>query len=84
MTPDSEFFPASEVAMDSPKLAWLKKHGIRSIEHDWTGTDFEGTHEPRWQAFIGDKNGMCADTEDEALAALCVEHGIKLWFEETA
>ena len=95
-----ELFPPESVTMDSPRIAWMKRHGITVVCHDWTGTDFENTAEPRWQAFssnafrrqgpsfrhpvIWANEGDRCDTEDEAVVALAQEMGLKLWNEEGA
>lgn len=96
----TELFPAEAVAMDSPRLRWLKRHGITTKQHDWTGTDLEGSCEPTWQAFSRKAfrvqglsckypvrwttRGPLCDTEDEAIAAIAIAIGIKLWNEENA
>jgi hypothetical protein len=97
MSTDELFDPAS-VAMDSPRLAWMKRHGISVFCYDWTGTDFEGTDEPRYEgqskkAFaiqgpsckhpvVWTNRGPRCDTEDQAIEAIAKEIGIKLWNEE--
>lgn len=97
---NDELFPAEAVTMDSPRLAWMKRHGISVIQHDWTGTDFENTDEPRWQArsekafriqgpsckrpVIWTNRGPCCDTEDQAIEAIAKDMGIRLWNEEGA
>ena len=86
--------------MDSPKLAWLKKHGITVKCHDWKGTDYEGSDEGRWQAFSRDSYAIESDyfddgffwcnqsdlceTEDEALQNIATHLGLKLWNEEAS
>lgn len=68
-----------------------KKHGVRTVLNDWTGTDFEGTDEPPWHAFIasplrlpGDVLALdgIGDNEDDAIAQMAIKHRIKLWNEE--
>lgn len=89
-----ELFPVEAVAMDSPRLAWMKKYGVTTVCHDWTGTDLQGSCEPPWQAFAkgahwtdktGAKrhDGSLYDTEDAAIAGLAIWCDIKLWNEET-
>jgi len=83
-----ELFPFDDVRMDSPKLAWMKKHGVRVVQHDWTGTDFEGSDEPRWQAVIGGYRNphycIRMDTEDEAIEEAAMVLGVPLWNEDDA
>ncbi len=79
--------------MDSPKLAWLKKHGVTVKQHNWKGTEIEGSNEPtfeamashHWTDLLGhsheDANGWGYD-EDEALTELAKWCGWKLWNEE--
>ena len=91
-----ELFAPESVAMDSPKLAWMKKHGIITCYHA------PGHVEPTWfagfQDWWPDRTGsdfFCeetmhngdsrigeGETETEALAALCAAWEIKLWNEE--
>lgn len=49
MMPSEELFPVAEVAMDSPRLAWSKRHGIISWYDDGrrAGEEF---CEPQWFA----------------------------------
>lgn len=47
MTPD-ELFPASEVALDSPRLLWLRRHGILTWFDDGKRDGY--TIEPEWFA----------------------------------
>ena len=88
-----EMFPPDTVAMDSPKLAWLKRHGVTVIKHNFAGTDIEGSDEPTFEACgwhsWTDKCGRDHETqngwgydEDEALQNLAKHCGWKLWNEE--
>lgn len=89
----SELFPAEAVAMDSPRLAWLKKHGLE-IAHTGNMAGLEddfGDEIPLWVCRVVGKGenelyGPCeidgGDTADEACANLAKARGIPLWNEE--
>ena len=79
----------------SPRLAWIKKHGL-TIRHDSkiqpdAEDEFSGERLypfvvyagefPRDGIFAGNR-GAWGDSEDEALVAWAKSHGIKLWNEE--
>ena len=91
-----EMFPADSVAMDSPRLAWMKKHGIITYRspvepvcwfagfQDWW-PKLQGVH------FFAEETANNGDmrvgegvTEDGALVELAKYEGIKLWNEESA
>lgn len=90
---NEELFPTEAVAMDSPRLAWLKKHGLEIQD---TGSmagleDDFGDEIPAWVCRVSDKpeNALYApceieggDTPDEACANLAKVRGIPLWNEE--
>ncbi len=89
MSAPHELFPASEVASDSPRLAWLKRHGLELFDGD---PDLVGTESPEtgeeYQAWyclpIGSyelRKYSCGDTADEACANYAKAHGLKLWNE---
>ena len=81
-----ELFTEEQVSMDSPKLAWLKKHGIITLYHTHT----HGDCPPMWfagfqvwwpelsgvdffaeeTAHNGDSRIGSGESEDEALASL--------------
>lgn len=90
----SELFPVQEMAMDSPRLKWKKKHQIQ------TRKNVHGDPEP-WEAWWGDYSealerqlGSCGhvygpflavgETEEDALVQYSKSNGIKLWNEEGA
>lgn len=82
----SELFPIESVASPSPRLAWFKKHGIKT----WSLTQDERVNDDEkwWAAQF--TNGTrtrgsckCGRTEDEAIFNVCKYLGIKLWNEET-
>lgn len=87
-----ELFPPREVAMDSPRLRWLRKHGL-VLQHNagLTRADYEdGACD--WTCYVqaamhggvcGDCNIGGGDTEDEACADLAKNKGLKLWNEES-
>jgi hypothetical protein len=75
------FFPDETIAADSPRLAWLKKHHIRTHHNPLSGVL---TH-LQWEACLTgtNYNGLYfGATEDEAIAALATACGLKLWNEE--
>ena len=97
---DETLFPEAEIAMDSPRLAWMKRHGIVTfrLPADLWMAGFQA-----WRPDVldpaqffcdetganGDSRIGMADTEDEALADLLTcgyarERGIRLWNEEGA
>ena len=82
-----ELFPDASVAMDSPRLRWMKKHGVKTrYEGDcyisWIGDLDEaiehGGDDP-------DDGGYAeAETEDEAILLIAKAHHLRLWNEEEA
>jgi hypothetical protein len=93
-----ELFPAESVQMDSPRLAWIKKHGVvtyfhHNEAHGWPPTWFAG-FQKWWPELSGfdfwanetarncESRCACAGTEDEALTQLAVYYRIPLWNEE--
>ena len=86
-----ELFPAEAVTMDSPRLAWMKRHEIRT----WFSESVEPEDGP-WIAWLrsnaGDEDGIprdldaCGygDTEEGALGDLARRHNFHLWNEEAA
>lgn len=86
---NEELFPAEAVTMESPRLAWMKKYGVKThhaahLSEDeqpwcaWFSTD-EGSNG------VPDNPDECGygSTELEAVGALACESGTKLWNEET-
>lgn len=55
----------------SPRLAWMREHGIEVTENTLTGTGH--------LAFMPQNGCAFGDTEDEALIALAIALKIKLW-----
>lgn len=92
-----ELFPPESVAMDSPKLAWLKRHKVLtylSMPDDpdsrcWFAAFDEGEYiyENPADFFCqhlgenGNSRSGEGDTEDDAIAHLCRRSGLKLWNE---
>ena len=88
-----ELFPAASVAMDSPRLRWMKKHGV----HTEKLPDESGL-ERTWYAWVGDFNEAIehggddpnaggyalAETEDDAILLIAKANGLRLWNEEEA
>ena len=80
-----ELFTDAAVAMDSPRLRWMKKHGVK--------TRYDGE---RYMAWIGDLDEAIehggddpdaggyalAETEDDAILLIAKAHGLRLWNEE--
>ncbi len=80
-----ELFAPTEGAADSPRLAWLKRHGLVYYFSDFTGESPETGNDIRpWtpQEVLFGKAGV-GDTEDEACADYAQKHALKLWNEET-
>lgn len=73
----SELFPQSEGALDSPRLKWMKRFGIRvrmsPVSERVNVYEAEGGWDPRRYR---------AGTEDEALTAWARANGARLWNEE--
>lgn len=93
----SELFPTEAVTMDSPRLAWMKRHRVLTYHSTikpavwYAGLD-EANHEfdnpcdffAKEEAENGDRRIGFGDTEDEAIAVMCEKMHIKLWNEETS
>ena len=62
----------------SPRLAWMRKHGIM-IDSDYRD-DWDGEERP-FIAYVPYKVQAFGDTEDEALSALASKLNIKMWNE---
>lgn len=86
-----ELFPDASVAMDSPRLRWMKKHDVHTGKlHEESGL------ERPWSAWVGDfyeaiEHGgadpdaggyASASTEDDAILLIAKAHGLRLWNEE--
>ena len=69
-----ELFPASEVAADSPRLIWMRKHGIHLMEEPCA----DGM---AYRAFV-ETYAPPMKTEEEALLALAEMLDIADWREE--
>ena len=82
-----ELFTDAAVAMDSPRLRWMKKHGVQTrYDGDcyiaWVGDLDEaiehGGDDP-------DAGGYAkASTEDDAILLIANGYGLRLWNEEEA
>lgn len=76
MNPDLLFDVPEQL---SPRLAWMKKHNIRINENLVSGGDCA------FSAYMSgqpDCEVSYGKTEDDALQNLCIQYGLKLWFEE--
>ena len=80
-----ELFAVTEVSMDSPRLRWMKKHGVQTrYDGDcyiaWVGDLDEaiehGGADPEAGGYAE------ASTEDDAILLLANAHGLRLWNEE--
>lgn len=85
-----ELFTDAVVAMDSPRLRWMKKHDVHTAYFD----DGQGI----WAAWIGDFEEAAdhggsdpyaggyarGETEDDAILLIAKAHGLRLWNEEEA
>ena len=86
-----EMFPPESVAMESPRLAWLRKHALCTYHvkelrgecpetgntlKPWTCCKLELPGD-----VLAGKIGI-GDTEDECCADYAQKHGLKLWNEE--
>ncbi len=93
MNPD-ELFPAEAVTMLSPRLAWMKRHGLETEHLPNGGTECPetGSEIPHWICRVVKLNpnfshykqreiGM-GDTEDDACADYAKNAGVRLWNEE--
>jgi uncharacterized protein YfaP (DUF2135 family) len=93
---NEELFPVEQVQMDSPRLAWTKKHGIKThyaehAEYPWMAIAAMDEDKDRDIAEIMAEKCCLyeeqwrvaeGDTEDDAIYELCTQIGIKLWNEE--
>lgn len=96
MSTEPELFPAEAVTMDSPRLAWCKRHNAVTfhslIEPAVWMAGFSqnpvaaGDDAAQWMFEECGAHGSSrvgeGDTEDEALAEAARIHGIRLWNEE--
>jgi hypothetical protein len=90
----SELFPVEAVQMDSPRLAWMKKHGVITYRSPVEPVCWFAGFQEWWPklegvgffaketAHNGDIRVGEGATEDEALCQLAKWEGIKLWNEE--
>lgn len=87
---NDELLPPDAGVADSPRIAWMKAHGITT--HDRGDDCFFGP-DSRWLAWRAEdktraleecSSYLCpqAATEEEALYALALGLGLKLWNEE--
>lgn len=82
-----ELFTDAAVAMDSPRLRWMKKHGVQTLPDGdcyiaWIG-DLDDAIERRWAD--QDAGGYeKASTEDDAILLIAQAHHLRLWNEEEA
>ena len=82
-----ELFTDGAVAMDSPRLRWMKKHGVQTrYDGDcyiaWIG-DLDEAIERRWAGL--DAGGYeKASTEDDAILLIAKAYHLRLWNEEEA
>lgn len=68
----NELFPIAEVTAESPRLAWLKRHGVKTAQGALG-----------WSAWRQRDSCAChGDTENDAIADLADLMGVPLWNEE--
>lgn len=86
----SELFPIESMTQDSPRLQWMKRHGVQthftscgpSDDNDWQpwvaafGDPFQVVNQD------GDEAMGFGHTEDEAIRNLACIHQVRLWNEE--
>jgi hypothetical protein len=85
-----ELFPSETVTMDSPKLAWLKKHGLTTsyAENVGDAKDEFGNQAKPWTCAKIILGGRCigsmgyGDTEEDACADFAEKYDLLLWNEE--
>ena len=88
----NELFNISDVTHESPRLAWIKRHGVKT--HHSTHFDIDGEQpwcawdRSNWTGKDGDgipnEPGRCGfgETEHDAIADLADLLGVPLWNEE--
>ena len=91
---DPELFPLETVASPSPRLAWMRRHRIRTFYRAdmepefswaaWSERSGEYTNEDDASYMLNEGHVMFGETEDEALNNFCIENKIKYWNEEDA
>lgn len=80
-----ELFTDAAVAMDSPRLRWMKKHGVQ--------TRYDGDCYIAWVGYFYEAIGHGGDdpdafgyaeasTEDDAILLLAKAKGLRLWNED--
>lgn len=86
---DPELFPPESVAMDSPRLLWMKRLGLdvhRAPDEVIGIEDDFGDIITKWyivdtKFHPGEPMPYEGETQDEALQSYAVKHGIPLWNE---
>lgn len=61
----------------SPRLEWMKRHGIITKYHPPYGSDAGA-----WTAHAPNRGAYQGETEDGAISAFVKAYGIRLWNEE--
>ena len=76
----SELFTPSTITQDSPRLAWMKRYDVetREVVEDETGAA-DGWMATGWNR--DRKFAVESASEDEAIAALALRMGVRLWNE---
>lgn len=84
----AELFPDADMAKDSPRLAWCKKHGVRlhnapSMDEPWAAWFSTNvcSKNPDGVPLDTDLCGF-GQTDDDALRDLAVRNDVPLWNEE--
>ena len=80
-----ELFPTNELLTESPRLIWVRRHGLRTRKLPsglwvaWRAIDVA-----RGEQALGRYVSPVGSTEEEALIELAKDAGLKLWNEEGA
>lgn len=86
MSHQKEFFDPATVTQDTPRLAWLKLHRIKTLE--WQEPEDE---DERWCCWSlndcefpeCDEDATHAATEHNAIAQWAIEAHVRLWNEKS-
>jgi len=82
-----ELFSEAEVTAESPRLQWMKRHGIKTrdrgaeIRHDRRWVAWSDPHKQEAVKTCGAYHAPEAETEEDALLELATLLDIRLWNE---
>ena len=79
----NELFDPKLVEKDSPKLAWMKRHGVITNHNPdiSDGLPWIATDKPYARVLEGSTKYGAGNTEDEAITSLAKLRGWRLWNE---